>query len=73
MVYVVGVESQVYLKRIKKGELRMKRIYSEHLTSKEYNAWLDYMLLIHCPLCEHYHKNNTFCQMPIIDEGGNNE
>ena len=41
----------------------MYRIYSEHLTDKEYKAWLEYMYLIPCPLCEHWHKNNTFCQM----------
>ena len=68
---MVGVKNQAYSKRIKKGELRMKRIYSEHLTDKEYSAWLDYMLLIHCPLCEHYHKNNSLCQMN--DEGGFDE
>ena len=63
MVYVLGVVNQVYLKNLKKGELKMKRIYSEHLTSDEYSAWLDYMLLIPCPLCEHWHKNNSLCQM----------
>ena len=63
MVYVLGVVNQVYLKKIKNGELKMKRIYSEHLTSDEYSAWLDYMLLIPCPLCEHWHKNNSLCQM----------
>ena len=41
----------------------MYRIYSEHLTNEEYKAWLEYMYLIPCPLCEHWHKNNTFCQM----------
>ena len=41
----------------------MYRIYSEHLTDKEYKAWLEYMYLIPCPLCEHWHKNNTYCQM----------
>jgi hypothetical protein len=45
-----------------------KRIYSEHLTNDEYSAWLDYMLLIPCPLCEHWHKNNSLCQMPINEE-----
>ena len=68
MVYVLGVVNQVYLKNLKKGELKMKRIYSEHLTSDEYSAWLDYMLLIPCPLCEHWHKNNSLCQMPINEE-----
>ena len=46
----------------------MHRIYSEKLTNEEYEAWLDYMLLIPCPLCEHWHKNNTFCQMNEVDE-----
>ena len=40
----------------------MKRIYSEHLTNDEYSAWLDYMLLIPCPLCEHWHKNNSMSE-----------
>ena len=48
----------------------MKRIYSEKLTNKEYSAWIDYMLLIPCPLCDDWHKNNTFCQMPINDNYG---
>ena len=43
----------------------MYRIYSEYLTDEEYEAWLEYMFLIPCPLCEHWHKNNTLCQMPI--------
>ena len=65
------VKNRVYLKNLKKGELEMKRIYSEHLTNDEYSAWLDYMLLIPCPLCEHWHKNNSLCQMN--DEGGFDE
>ena len=44
------------------------RIYSEKLTDEEYNAWLSYMSDIFCPLCEHWHKNNTFCQMNESDE-----
>ena len=44
------------------------RIYSEKLTDEEYNAWLNYMSDIYCPLCEHWHKNNTLCQMSNIDE-----
>tara|TARA_R100000664_G_C2742901_1_gene131118 strand:- start:1346 stop:1576 length:231 start_codon:yes stop_codon:yes gene_type:complete len=61
-----GVPSKEIIK-----EEPTKRIYSEHLTSDEYNAWLDYMLLINCPLCEHWHKNNTYCQMN--DNGGCDE
>ena len=51
----------------------MYRIYSEKLTDEEYNEWLKYMFLILCPLCEHWHKNNTFCQIneEYINENGN--
>ena len=58
---------------VKKNGEKMYRIYSEHLTDKEYKAWLEYMYLIQFPLCENWHKNNTFCQIneEYINENGN--